>query len=180
MAASQPRPASPLRDRPDALAAAFRQYRPLVVRVLARICADHAEAEELAQETFVALGEQPLDPHRDDLRAWLLRTAIRRGLNAKRGRLRRGSREAAVGPALAGTPAPSAEYFEQRSRVKRTLQQLTETQQSLLVLRAAGLRYAELARTLDLHPNSVGTMLARAQKAFAAAYERPRQGDTDV
>ncbi|MGH1347257.1 MAG: RNA polymerase sigma factor [Nannocystales bacterium] len=108
-----------MRDRPDALAAAFRQYRPLVVRVLARVCAGWAEAEELAQEVFITLGEKPLDPHHDDIRAWLLRTAIRRGLNANRGRQRRRSREAAVGPSLAGSPAASAEYLAQRSRAKR-------------------------------------------------------------
>jgi 2-iminoacetate synthase ThiH len=43
---------------------------------------------------------------------------------------------------------------------------------TLLMLRAEGLSYQELAATLRLHPASVGTMLARAEEKFKREYER--------
>ncbi len=42
---------------------------------------------------------------------------------------------------------------------------------TLLMLRAEGLSYQELAATLRLHPASVGTMLARAEERFKREYE---------
>ena len=41
---------------------------------------------------------------------------------------------------------------------------------SVKLLRQAGLSYRELAAALDVAPGSVGTLLARAEAAFVAAY----------
>ncbi len=133
-----------------------------------------SEAEDVAQETFVALGAQRLDPRVEPaLRAWLLRTAINRGLNVQRGRSRRLAREASVGPTLAGAPAPAPDHLHQRQRVRAALLALEPRARTLLVLRATGLRYAELAETIGVAPSSIGTLLARAQQAFYDAYRAP-------
>ena len=47
---------------------------------------------------------------------------------------------------------------------------------ALLMLRAEGLSYQELAAALRLNPASVGTMLARAESKFRQEYEK-RHGD---
>jgi RNA polymerase sigma-70 factor (ECF subfamily) len=47
---------------------------------------------------------------------------------------------------------------------------------ALLLLRSEGLSYAELAAALNVNPASVGTLLARAQRAFRQEFER-RYGD---
>jgi DNA-directed RNA polymerase specialized sigma24 family protein len=39
-------------------------------------------------------------------------------------------------------------------------------------MRSDGFTYAEIAATLALHPASVGTLLARAEKKFRDEYER--------
>jgi DNA-binding CsgD family transcriptional regulator len=47
---------------------------------------------------------------------------------------------------------------------------LNPAQAALLVLRSEGYSLAELASILSLNPNSVGTFLARADKAFRKEY----------
>lgn len=47
---------------------------------------------------------------------------------------------------------------------------LAPRQTELLILRASGLSYDELAAALELNPASVGTLLARAQRAFRKEY----------
>ena len=58
-----------------------------------------------------------------------------------------------------------------RCTVRRVLAHLLERQSRLLLLRHAGLSYAEIAEALDVAPGSVGTLLVRAEKAFLAAYK---------
>jgi RNA polymerase sigma factor (sigma-70 family) len=53
---------------------------------------------------------------------------------------------------------------EERARVREALARLPERQGKLLLLRYAGLSYAEVAATLESAPGSVGTLLARAER----------------
>ncbi|MBK8233563.1 MAG: hypothetical protein IPK72_24040 [Candidatus Eisenbacteria bacterium] len=55
--------------------------------------------------------------------------------------------------------------------MRRAIETLSEREQSLLLLRTEGYSYRELALALDLEESSVGTLLARAKRAFRAAYE---------
>ena len=59
---------------------------------------------------------------------------------------------------------------DERRRVRETLAELPEQQAQLLMLRYAGLSYKELAQALDVAPTSIGTLLARAERAFEARY----------
>jgi RNA polymerase sigma-70 factor (ECF subfamily) len=60
---------------------------------------------------------------------------------------------------------------EERARVRAALAQLPERQSQLLLLRHAGLAYTEIAAIVDVAPGSVGTLLARAERAFITEYE---------
>jgi RNA polymerase sigma-70 factor (ECF subfamily) len=158
--------------------AVFERHYPTVVRALQRVTGDDAEAEDLAQETFVSLGWHRFPAGKaHNLRAWLLRSAINRAFIARRGRLRREGREAAAGLQIVGDrPAPDAHRV--RQRVRAVLLDLDERACQLLVLRAVGLSYGELAEVVDVAPSSVGTLLARAHRAFADAYAR-RHGNLE-
>jgi RNA polymerase sigma-70 factor (ECF subfamily) len=70
-------------------------------------------------------------------------------------------------------PAPDrlVEGTDERERVRAAIDQLGERERQLLLLRAEGYGYRELAAALDLHEASVGTLLARAKRAFREAYE---------
>jgi RNA polymerase sigma-70 factor (ECF subfamily) len=54
--------------------------------------------------------------------------------------------------------------------VRRVLAELKPRDTKLLVLRHSGLSYKELAVALDLSPGSIGSLLTRAERAFAKRY----------
>ena len=54
--------------------------------------------------------------------------------------------------------------------MRQVLGALKADQIALIVLRAEGLSYSELAAALHLNRDSVGTMLARAEEAFRKEY----------
>jgi RNA polymerase sigma-70 factor (ECF subfamily) len=148
----------------------LRHYAP-VYRVVYGVVANAEEAEDLAQETFTALLRQP--PRLDGasaLGAWLYRVAVNRAYNALRGEQRS---HHGIGWASPEHPRdPQDEYLrrEERERVRAALAQLPERTAKLLLLRHAGLAYAEIAAALQVAPGSVGTLLGRAERAFAQRY----------
>lgn len=145
-----------------------------IYRHLYRMVSDAQHAEDLAQETFLRLHRQGFSPDgAHHVRAWLYRVATNLAYNALRGHTRRQRREAALGAeGVAADPAEMVERRVQQQAVREVLADLPERQAQLLLLRHAGLSYKELAAILDVAPNSVGTLLARAHKAFEAAYYR--------
>jgi RNA polymerase sigma-70 factor (ECF subfamily) len=157
-----------------AFEALFLRYHSRVYRVVHNLVGSREEAEDLAQETFLSLYHQPPAPDTAAaVFAWLCRVGLNRGYNALRSQQRAARRLAF----LAEPPAvidPHAEVVraEQRSNVRAALAQLPERQGKLLLLRHAGLAYAEIAAVLEIAPGSVGTLLARAERAFMATYQR--------
>ena len=152
----------------------FRRYYRPVRQLLRRMLADDDLADDLVQETFVALYTHPPQLQMDDdmLRAWLFRVALNRGYNALRSRRRAEARL----PALydAGRELdPEAEALrgEEREQVQAALALLPERQAKLLILRQQDeLKYAEIAVILEVAPGSVGTLLVRAERAFELAW----------
>ena len=69
------------------------------------------------------------------------------------------------------TPAQAVEAGESGLRVRAAIDRLPERDQRLLLLLAEGYSYRDMASTLDLREASVGTLLARAKRAFRRAYE---------
>lgn len=167
--------------------AAFRGHYDGVFRLLYRLVGSRDQAEDLAQEAFLRYFRGEFAAERGhNLRAWLYRVALNLARNAHRGDTRRGGREARAGrdeTALADPedPAAAAERSQDRAAVRRVLAGLPERQARLL-LRYSGLSYQELAAALGVAPTSVGTLLARAEAAFARAYAAgggPRAGGDD-
>jgi RNA polymerase sigma-70 factor (ECF subfamily) len=155
----------------------FLRHYGQVYRVLYNLVAGREQAEDLAQETFLALYHHPpaIAPEAT-LIAWLCRVALNRGYNALRGERRERARvERLAEPPT--QPDPQAELLraEERARVRAALARLSERQSQLLLLRHAGLAYTEIAAIVDVAPGSVGTLLARAERAFMAEYEQMEQ-----
>jgi RNA polymerase sigma-70 factor (ECF subfamily) len=152
----------------------FRRYYQPVRRLLYRTVGDGALADDLAQETFLALYTHPPQLQLDDeeLRAWLFRVALNKGYNALRSR-RRAQEQLPGLYAAEEAPDPEVEALkaEERERVHAALARLPERQAKLLLLRQdEGLKYAEIAAILEVAPGSIGTLLVRAQRAFALAW----------
>ncbi len=148
----------------------FHRHYDMVYGVLFRLTGTRAEAEDLAQEVFLKL-YRSAPRHADNLAGWLYRTAINTGYNALRSARRRRRREATQPPDP--PPIPEAELLrhEAQQRVRRALAHLPERAASLLILRGMGFSYEEMAAIAGVAPGSVGTLLARAQRAFRRAYE---------
>ena len=65
---------------------------------------------------------------------------------------------------------------ERRARVQDILGEMKPREAQLLLLRAEGLAYRELAETVGVQASSIGTLLARAEAEFERKF-RARHGD---
>jgi RNA polymerase sigma-70 factor (ECF subfamily) len=157
--------------RPDIEEVFHAQYAR-VARVIAGVIRDPARAEELAVEVLLKWSRSP-HAQIENIEAWLYRAAVRVGLNELRHRTRRARRER-VFSLLRKAPTPEELFAaqEEQRRVDVVLSALESRQAELLLLRAQGFGYNELASALDLNPSSVGTFLSRAQRAFRKEYKR--------
>ncbi len=152
------------------LEAVFRAHYVRIARAIAGIVRDSARAEELAVEVFLKWERTPAAQRRGS-EGWLYRTAIRMALNDLRHTTRRNRYESVFAfLTFAGQrKSPVEEAFaarENEQRVRLVLSVIQSRQAELLLLRANGLTYEELASALDLNPASVGTLLSRALAAF--------------
>ena len=160
----------------------FREHYPRIVGLLARLTGDRGQAEEIAADVFSKLAGRPLLlQERDDCTPWVYRVATNAGLDAIRSNSRRRRREEAAHAAIlhAGTQSDALNEMlreERRARVQAVLGTLKPREAQLLLLRANGLAYRELAQTLGIQPGSVGTLLARAEAEFERKF-RARYGD---
>ena len=150
--------------RPD-LEQVFRSAYPRVVAVAARVLGSRDEAEDVAQEVFLAFGRSTV-PAGEAL-GWLSVAAAHTSLNSLRTGRRRATREHAVGgDTVAPDVADAVLALDERRRVRAALARLPRRQAVALVLRHSGLSYAEVAAALDLSPGSVGTTVRRAETAL--------------
>lgn len=147
--------------------AVFREHYPRLVSLLARLTGNRSEAEEIASDVFCKAARRKLD----EPVAWIYRAAMNAGFDALRAgaRGRRRAEQAAAETIRTATPGDALEEMlaeERRGQVREVLALVKPRDAQLLLLRAEGLSYRELAQTLGLSAGSVGTLLARAEAEF--------------
>jgi RNA polymerase sigma-70 factor (ECF subfamily) len=153
----------------------FDAYFPRLFRYLDRLSGDPDLAADLAQEAFVRLharGSLPGTPE-----GWLVTVAMNlfrnhRSMRARRRRLMTVARAESVLADPPASPAGLAVSTDERERVRAALDWIPEREREMLLLHAEGYRYREIAVALEVNEASVGTMLARAKRAFREACER--------
>ena len=167
----------PVRSHPEGFrekyTALFSDGFDRLCRYLDRLSGEPELAADLAQEAFVRLyrrGSMPDAPH-----AWLVTVALNLYRNAKTKRSRRTrlltvARSMAVLSDPPAGPAHQLDVAATRQSVRAALDALPERERSMLLLRATGYAYRDIARALDLNEASVGTLLARARQAFLKAH----------
>ncbi|RKS72041.1 RNA polymerase sigma-70 factor (ECF subfamily) [Actinomadura pelletieri DSM 43383] len=157
--------------RPD-LEEVFRAAYPRVVAVAARVLGSRDEAEDVAQEVFLAFARSSVPA--GEAAGWLSVAAAHTALNHLRSGRRRASREEAAEGAVEVCPdiADTVVTRDERRRVRAALARLPRRQAVALVLRHSGLSYAEVAAALDLSPGSVGTVVRRAESALGKELNR--------
>jgi RNA polymerase sigma-70 factor (ECF subfamily) len=155
----------------------FRRDYRRIVTVAGRVLGSRNEAEDVAQEVFLAFGRSSVPA--GEACGWLTVAAVHTALNHLRSGRRRAFREesAAVGDAVVPDVADLVVTGEERSRVRTALAGLPRKQAAALVLRHSGLSYADVAAALDMSPGSVGTTVRRAESALRKELNRHASSD---
>lgn len=153
--------------------AVFASHYARIARVIARVVRDRSRAEDLAVDAFVKWWRHR-DSRGERTVGWLYRVAVRLALDELRAAARRGRFERLAGALRISTPTPEDLHAanDEQQRVRTVLARLRQRDAALLVLRSDGLAYGELADALGLNPNSIGTLISRAQSAFRTEYVR--------
>ena len=165
--------AEPTPSFEESFARLFRAHHARLYRFLQRLSGDPELAADVAQDAYIRLYRRGSLP--DAPEAWLISVALNLFRNASSTRSRRHRLLTAARAAVAHSdplPAPdeSAAAGDARLRVRAALTRLPAREQRLLLLQAEGYRYRDIAAVLQLNEASVGTLLARARRAFLAAY----------
>lgn len=152
----------------------FEAHYRRLFRYLTRLTGDAEQAADLAQETFIRLyqrGESPDAPE-----AWIISVAMNLLRNDATTRRRRGrlltvprGEGAHSDPELG--PDQRVATDDTAGRVRQAMDGMPERDRQLLLLRAEGYSYREMAEALELNEASVGVLLARAKRAFREHYQ---------
>ena len=157
--------------RPSGFADLVREHQGPLRSFLRRLCRSYEEADDLAQETFLAAWQQ-LGRFRGDssFRSWLFGIAYHKALASGRARSRRATREGAAAEASAPVEGMPAEL---RVDVQRAFAALSEAQQAAVALCwGSGFSHEEAAQALDLPLGTVKSHLNRARDRMRAELER--------
>ena len=158
----------------DRFSALFEATFDRLHRYLNRLAGDSELAADLAQEAFVRLYQRGSFP--DAPEPWLISVALNLFRNAQSSRKRRRrlltlARAEAVHSDPAPSPEQAASCDDVRQRVRWTLNSLPERERHILLLRAEGYSYRDIAVALGLNEASIGVFLARAKRTFRESYE---------
>jgi RNA polymerase sigma-70 factor, ECF subfamily len=159
----------------DRIADLYHQYHESLVRMLYRRIGDRDGAEDLAQEVFArALAAPPENP-----RPWLFAVALNLVRDHGRRDVRQGRRLQllkAEGPGAAPDPAETFDANERIRLIRAALSTLREADREVLLLKAEGFDYEEIAATTGLAKGAIGTTLARARRKLVEAYRAQEKG----
>ena len=152
----------------------FDRHYHRLFRYFDRLSGDPDLAADVAQGAFVRLYKRGAVP--DTPGGWLVSVAMNLFRNVKSTqsrRLRLLTPSRAEGALADPAPSPHdvAEASETQRRVRLTIDRLPERDRRMLLLRAEGYSYHEIANALEIPEASIGTMLSRAKREFRESYE---------
>jgi len=168
------------------------KYQNRIYNVILKICADHDDAAELTQETFVKVIEN-IDNFqgRSSFYTWAFRIAVNLTLNycQRNARFRFSSLDASEAKAEYNSqpgrvlkeflsddsspdPVAMAENRELCEIAVESLKKLDDAQRAVVVLRdIEGMSYAQIANVLDIELGTVRSRLSRGRKKLRQILE---------
>ncbi len=151
----------------DAFAEIVRRYGPMVLAACRRVLANHHDAEDAFQATFLVLVRKAETIHGATLAGWLYAVAVRTARGVRIMRERRRKHELAVAnPALQGGAVPADPDLA--SVIDEELAQLPNHYREALVLcELRGLSRKEAAVELGIPEGTLSSRLAAAKKKLA-------------
>ena len=151
----------------------FKEYYPKVYRHAVYLTGNVQAAEDLVQEVFVKLYNNP--PGHANVAAWLFRVANNLAYNYLRDEKVRKNKEPAVS-AEDEDKIISIEDAAIRNQEIRTIRKvlnlLPERDRICLLLKFSGYKYNEIAEIIGVEKTSVGTILARCQARFVEKFRK--------
>lgn len=154
----------------EEVSALFFELRAPLLRYLSSLGLTLADGEDIVQEVFLALFHHlRQDKPRDNLRGWIFRSGHNLGLK----RRLQNKRIAESGGLEERDPAPNPEeqaaWNRRWAKLQAVVLALSERDRCCLHLRAEGLRYREIAETLDMSLGAVALSLSRSLSRLANA-----------
>jgi RNA polymerase sigma-70 factor (ECF subfamily) len=149
-----------------AWAALVNRHLPAVTRCAAYMLGDHAEAEDVAQDTFVRLHRKlaSWEGGEDGLSSWLHRVAVNLSIDRKRAPARPVS---LVEIGDLAEPANLDGPLDRKRHVEAALADLPDRQRAALVLvHYQGLSGREAASALEISVDALESLLARARRTL--------------
>ncbi|MDA8344659.1 MAG: sigma-70 family RNA polymerase sigma factor [Thermaerobacter sp.] len=148
--------------------ALFLAEWPRVVGIARRVLGSGVAAEDAAQEVFLAFYRRFGNALPERPGPWLYAAATHTALNVLRGERRRERREQLEGQKAQALldPAGAVVAREAERELQCALRRMRPMNAAILALRYAGLRYQEIAQTLQIPVDQVGTRLRRAEIAL--------------
>ena len=151
----------------------YLAYREDVFRYLLSLTHSAGQAEDLLSETFLA-ALQGLGTFRGDspVKTWLLGIARNRWLKSLRDGRREPDPDLLLTRHLADSPEERFLSREALGRVRELLREAEPRAADILVLRAHGWSYGEIARRWSISENSARVVDFRTKKRLRAALEK--------
>lgn len=164
-------------EREADFAARIRENQCLVFQIAYSVLADAADAEEVAQDSFLRAYQRIGDLRdRDKFRAWVSRIAFRSALNRRRARGRWLARDTAwygAQPAAARDAARSEADRMFLARTRAEIDRLPAKLRAVLLLSAVeGMEAGEVAGILGIPVGTVRSRLHLARKRLLEAMNR--------
>lgn len=155
----------------EALSALYDRHSPHCMALATRILGERAEGEDVLQEVFVRVWEEPerYSPARGSVGAWLVSTVRSRAIDRLR---RRGARERAAERASDSTPRFAVAPGRPSSTVAMAVQLLPVDQRQVIELAYfEGLTQTEIAERLGLPLGTVKSRLRLGMGKLREAFD---------
>ena len=161
-----------------ALQMIYERYSPLVYGLSRRVTASTAHAEEITQEVFVYLWQNPdrFDAERGSLRAFLGAVAHRRSVDEVRRNTRRTAREDRVGSDASNLDvieiSDTVERSQTAERVRAAVSSLPEQQrEAVLLAYFGGCTFRQVAEQLGIPEGTAKSRLRLGLSKLAVLLE---------
>lgn len=149
----------------------YDSWYGVLVRYARRLAGDERAAEDVVQESFMALFRQLAAGKRiDNHKAWtfcVVRREVARQIRQHAGR------EVSLEDSPLFEAASGCAPDEGRADFDRMMKQLTRREEEVVLLRLESMTYREIGTQLGITSSSVNTLLARAMKKLRAFLAGP-------
>ncbi|ADL50211.1 sigma-70 family RNA polymerase sigma factor [Clostridium cellulovorans] len=151
-------------------------YNPIYKKI-SYLTGDMHVAEDLTQEVFMKLYNSP--PDHDNIAAWLNKVSTNISYNYIRDKKNHENKNEIIYEKEVSNIISIEEIAINNCEInltRKVLNMLSPRDRMCLLLKFSGYKYSEIAETIKIDKNSVGTVISRAQAKFKENYLKAEEG----